>query len=162
MFSALPPKTAKKRRTWRPKLAVGGSAGSGGGNGVGAHLCHLCGKRGGWQHHVHDMENLIENPAPPSEVPNSPQVSPAPAPPPETLAPPPAAHLVIHGIKSEREIQLEQRLEETERVKKDREMRISELEDQCQQLKRIPGGSPAPKRTRLGPIRILQFEGEED
>ena len=108
------------------------------------------------------MENLIENPAPAPQVPNSPQVSPAPAPPPETLAPPPAAHLVIHGIKSEREIELEQRLNETERLKKSREMRIAELEDQCFQLKRIPAGSPAPKRMRLGPIRILQFEGEQD
>ena len=65
------------------------------------------------------------------------EIPPAPA-----FPPPPAAHLVMHGIKSER-------------VKKERELRIAELEDQNFQLKK-PASSPAPKRViKIGPIPIF-------
>jgi hypothetical protein len=79
-------------------------------------------------------------PSDPTPAPGATTSNPTPPP-----APPPAAETVLTGIKSEREIQLETDLqkerEEKQRIeseKKDREIRISELEDENHQLKSIP------------------------
>ena len=83
---------------------------------------------------------------------NSPANPPAPAPPP---AAPPAAKVVVTGQRTEREIALESDLEtekrthaQTAKEKKDRELKIAELEDQLHKLREPP--RPAPeKKTAL-------------
>jgi len=95
-----------------------------------------------------------ENPAAPAQI-SEPFVPTAPA------APPPAAHLVVHGTKTEREIELERQLEETQREKRAREIRVSELERDVEELKKIPAPRP-PRVRRLGPIPIMDFDYPED
>ena len=80
------------------------------------------------------------DPAHPSPPPGPPVSSPAPQP-----APPPAATTVLEGTKTERELQLEEDLQkerdDKQRLadeKKDRELRIMQLEDENHQLKSIP------------------------
>lgn len=74
--------------------------------------------------------------APPGEPggPPTPPTGPTPEP-----APPPAAKIVLEGTKTERELTLERQL-------KDRETRISELEDENRGLKT----PPAPPQARPG------------
>ena len=96
-----------------------------------------------------------ENPAPPVEVatPAVPPVDPTPNHQPAT---PPAAHLVINGEKSEREIELERRLEEKERVIKNREREVATHQLEVQRLKELTG-APAPK-----PAKRRGFYGWEN
>lgn len=77
----------------------------------------------------------------------------APAPTPEPAAPP-AAEVVLKGKKTEREIQLQAELDsersshtKTAKEKKDREVRIAELEDELHKLK--SAAQPAPKKSFL-------------
>ena len=67
------------------------------------------------------------DPVPPAEA-----TQPSSPPPP---AQPPAATIVQNATKSEREIQLETELERVNKEKRDREIRLSELEDENHQLK---------------------------
>jgi hypothetical protein len=68
--------------------------------------------------------------------------SPAATPPasaaPPSAEPPPAAVVVATGKKTEREVELEKRLEQVEKDKKDRETQICELQDQNFALKAPP------------------------
>lgn len=100
--------------------------------------------------------------------PGNPQNPPLPAPAPgaPVQAPPPAAFLVSHGeVKSERELELERQLAETE-ANKDREARemqtrIAELERDKQNLL-----SPTPvpikqKKGRLFPT-VIKFDSDDE
>lgn len=69
----------------------------------------------------------------PAEAPSSPS-EPSPCP-----APPPAAKIVLEGTKTERELVLEREL-------KERETRLSELEDENRMLKTPPSPKPAPQK----------------
>lgn len=88
-----------------------------------------------------------EGGGPASSVPSSQPQPPPPAPPPP--APPPAATVVGNATRSEREIQLETDLETERKAKKDREVRISELEDENHRLRSVPPttapAAPAPE-----------------
>ncbi len=60
-------------------------------------------------------------------------------------APPPAATTVLQGTKSERELQLEEENQRLAKEKKDREIKIAELEDENHRLKSPPSDpQPAP------------------
>lgn len=91
----------------------------------------------------------------PTPVVNAPQ--PAADPPasaaPQPAQPPPAATAVVTGKKTEREVQLEKELEEERKRIKDRETKISELEDQNFKLKTGPRPQKE-KRVRLTPFRF--------
>lgn len=89
-----------------------------------------------------------------------PPQSPAPPAPPVHQAPtPPPAASIVHSGKSEREVNLEQELEDTRRQltttaeeKKAREVRINELEDELRALKGPapkPAAAKSSKRVRL-------------
>lgn len=89
---------------------------------------------------------------------DDPPTNPAPANPPtpsNAPAAPPAARVVTTGTKTEREITLETDLEaerrthaQTAKEKKERELRIAELEDELHKLREPP--RPAPeKKTAL-------------
>ena len=73
------------------------------------------------------------DPAHPSPPPGPPVSNPAPQP-----APPPAATTVLEGTKTERELQLEEDNAKLAEEKRDRELRIMQLEDENHQLKSIP------------------------
>ena len=86
------------------------------------------------------VTTMNANPTLAPQVPESLVKTEHPTPPADAAAaPPPAAALVAHGTKSEREVELERRLEHTEREKIDRERRVSELERDVEELKQIPG-----------------------
>lgn len=100
---------------------------------------------------------MNENVATAPEVPPAPPVQnqnpwvPVPA---AVPAPPPATALVVNGVKSEREIELERQLEDTnvrltanERRALEAERRAAELERDNQELKKIPA-APKPKAKR--------------
>jgi hypothetical protein len=106
---------------------------------------------------------MDENSTPPAEVP---------APPVQTenptsevqAAPPPAAALVVHGEKSEREIELEQQLADTsgnltkaERRALEAERRAAELERDNQELKKIPA-APKSKKERAWYMPVIGNE----
>ena len=82
----------------------------------------------------------------PEEPGNSPEVTtPQQTQPARTQAPPPAAGIVIDGTDTEEASRLRdelnaahKKIEKAERMLKERETRISELEDQNHQLKQIP------------------------
>lgn len=74
-------------------------------------------------------------PAKASQPPQAPPEGPGPA------SPPPAAKIVLEGHKTERELALERQL-------KERETRLSELEDQNHQLKNPPQIPPRPVREK--------------
>ena len=119
-------------------------------------MYHLGARTISRQHDGNDMEPTNANPPIETETP--------PAPPP---APPPSAALVIHGTKSEREIELERRLEDSERrlnetaaEKRARELRVAELERDVQELKQIPTRAPNPRRPKIGPIPIFWRDDE--
>jgi hypothetical protein len=91
---------------------------------------------------------------PPAEVVTQASPPPAPPAPPEIAAPapPPAARIVVEGERSEREIDLESELQAerdrhatTAAEKKQREIRISELEDERRTLL----APPAPKKSTM-------------
>ena len=98
---------------------------------------------------------------PPVQVPPENKIPPVAAP--ETVpAPPPAAALVVNGVvKSERELELEKKLLETER-------RAAELERDLQNVTEPPSPAPAPekkpakvKRSRLFPT-VLNMGGDDE
>jgi len=77
----------------------------------------------------------LETPAPEAKPPSDgPQGQPSPQGP---AAPPPAAQIVVQGTKTEREMVLERELRE-------RETRLSEVEDENRRLKDVP--KPKPPR----------------
>jgi hypothetical protein len=87
----------------------------------------------------------------PEEIPHV-ENPPTPAPQP---AAPPATNLVIHGDKSEREIELEgllsdrdEKLSAAERGKLEAERKAAEFERENQELKKIPAPAPQPKVKR--------------
>ena len=98
-----------------------------------------------------------------TEIPNSnPQAPTAPAAPPAgpgtpIPAPPPSAALVNNGIvKSEREIELERRLDQIDRDKRAAEIRASELERDNQELRKVIAPPPAPPPPKLRkPARLF-------
>lgn len=99
------------------------------------------------------MRTIFFSPDPPADQ------GPAPAPAPEP-ANPPAADLVLKGKKTEREVALESDLEternshaKTSKEKKERELRIAELEDELHRLK-----TPPAKARRLLPDISEFFE----
>jgi hypothetical protein len=71
------------------------------------------------------------DPANPNPSPGTPVDPPQPA-------PPPAAKTVLEGTKTERELQLEEENQKLADEKKQREVRISELEDENHRLKSVP------------------------
>jgi hypothetical protein len=104
------------------------------------------------------MRKFLLSPDPPDAGPGAP-ANPPPQPPP---AAPPAAKIVLTGEKSERETSLETELEaernshaRTAKDKKDREVRIAELEDQLHKLKT----PPQPKAKSL--LDISEFFEED-
>ena len=115
------------------------------------HPCHLSEFRGnvnlkaGGDHHPGKLM-IDENPPAPLEVSNPPIPPENPAPP--VQASPPATALVLNGTKSEREIELERKLDaETERAKK-AEVIAAEWQRENEDLKTIPRPAPAPKPKR--------------
>lgn len=76
---------------------------------------------------------------PQPEVPAEPVAPAAPAPAPTRPSMPPAAQVVIEGKKTERELALERDL-------KERELRVSQLEDENRRLKTIP--APATEKAK--------------
>jgi hypothetical protein len=76
-----------------------------------------------------------------------------PPPPPDKPVVPPAAAAVISGTKTEAEIKLETDLKDerdrhanTEAEKKNREIRISELEDELRRLRDVQSGPARPSK----------------
>lgn len=91
---------------------------------------------------------MNENAAPPAEVPPAPAVQTENQTPPASVpAPPPAAALVLSGVKSEREIQLERDLESEKEARRKAEFLASEKEREVQNLRAIPA-PPKVKRAR--------------
>jgi len=64
-------------------------------------------------------------------------------------APPPAATVVLNGGKSERESELEAQLESEKAERKQRELRVNELENENRQLKQVTAPPLARKRSRF-------------
>ncbi len=98
----------------------------------------------------------------PPTAPETPEV-PTATPDPEVQAPPPATKLVVHGVKSEREIELEARVEAAEKKQRDEEFIAAEKEREAQELKRIPApprAKPVKKHNWLAPI--IGADDEED
>lgn len=114
------------------------------------------------------MKRLLRSPGEtdggsPTPAPEIPPPAAAPACPSQ---PPQAAATVIAGKRTEREIELERDLDDergrhatTAKEKKDRELRIAELEDELRRLKEIPA-TPAAKKT--GGLRLSILEDEEE
>src|SRR5690242_9342045 len=80
-------------------------------------------------------------------------IAPAPAAPAAPASPPPAAAAVISGTKTEAELNLEKDLKDerdrhatTAAEKKQREIRISELEDELRRLREIQSARPVPSK----------------
>lgn len=100
-------------------------------------------------------------------VPSAPsQASPS-QPAPTDKTPPPAAQTVTSGTKTEREVTLEKDLAKahgdlatTAQEKKDKEMRIMELEDQLFRLKKSL--EPEPKKKAGSSWRLTLLEDEEE
>ena len=98
--------------------------------------------------------------------PNSPP-GPAPAPEPSNPPPPaaapepalPAAAAVVKEGKTPAELELEGKLADAQKTIKDREMSISELQDQNHQLKRV---IVAPARPKKKPSRFTLLHEPED
>ncbi len=92
------------------------------------------------------MPDEIPTPAPETpEVPAAPVGQPQGSP---VQTPPPAARLVVEGVKSEREIELERALE-TERDRAKRaEVIAAEAERKAQELLQIPKPPAPPKEKR--------------
>lgn len=78
---------------------------------------------------------------PPNPQPKPPQPPQAPPEPPGPASPPPAAKIVLEGEKTEKELALERKL-------KERETRLSELEDENHQLKTPAQNPPSPAREK--------------
>ena len=99
----------------------------------------------------------------PMEMNNEPgqQPDPNPAPGAPTLAPAPeaprTATIVVQG-KSQREIELETTLEEERRLRREREQRINDLEDQNLQRREVP---PAPAKPSKKAGWTLFHESED-
>lgn len=73
-----------------------------------------------------------------------------------TPAPPPASTIVVNAERTEREVQLQAELdsergahETTAKQKKERELRIAELEDELHKLRSTPQAEAKPKRSFL-------------
>ena len=106
-------------------------------------------------------ENVATAPEVPPATPVQSQNPPAPVPA-AVPAPPPATALVVNGVKSEREIELERQLEDTnvrltanERRALEAERRAAELERDNQELKKIPA---APKaKAKRNPFDMRGF-----
>ncbi len=98
-----------------------------------------------------------EIPPTPAETPVPPVVNETPAP---IQTPPPAASLVVNGVKSETEIQLEGRLSVAERRAIEAERKAAELERDNQLLKEIP----KPRRVKRWqlPSTLIGSEDDED
>jgi hypothetical protein len=96
--------------------------------------------------------NAGDGGTPPSENAPSPAAAPAAAPP--AAEPPPAATAVVTGKKSEREVQLEKDLEAERKRVKDREVQVSELQDENFRLK--GKGTPKQKRTSVTLFRYRE------
>ena len=80
---------------------------------------------------------------------NPPVNPPTPAPPATPAvapAPPPAATVVTHGTKTERETNLEAELEAERKIRKDREIRLSMVDDENRRLKTVIPPQPARKK----------------
>jgi len=105
------------------------------------------------------MEKILRNPDDPDTggIPNPP----APSPNPPIPAEPIAARIVIDG-KTHLELKLEKvekDLEEERETRKEREVRVSVLEDELSRLKRAePPPGPRPKKKRAA---MTFFEEEE-
>jgi hypothetical protein len=117
-----------------------------------------------------NMIEPIENSPTAPEIPPAPPVqtqNPPPAPPVPAGNPPPAAHLVVTGdVKSERELELERKLDAAERARREAEIIAAEKEDEAARLREIQSRPPEitkpnrPKRQRLGGI-ICTVEDDE-
>jgi hypothetical protein len=90
-------------------------------------------------------------PPPPKDLPAS--TPPASAVPPTA---PPAAKIVVDAPPSERETSLSTELEAERKARKDREIRVNELEDENRRLKQVTAPS-APRPKRFGPL-LRTFE----
>lgn len=84
--------------------------------------------------------------------PGLPPASPPPA------SPPPAAAVVATGKRTEREVELEAELEKERSTRKQREIRLSELEDETFRLKQA-GLKPAPAPAPVLPASSWTFFG---
>lgn len=99
---------------------------------------------------ANDVTETAQNPPP-----NPPANNLPPAPGPGGPTAPPAASTVINGTRTEREISLEAELNteklthaQTAKEKKDRELRIAELQDELHRLKSAPR-PPLEKKSAL-------------
>jgi hypothetical protein len=102
----------------------------------------------------------MPEPAKPAPVdPPAPIDPPSPEPAPEPAAPP-AAKAVVNG-KTEREIELEKKLEDAESGRKKAEIVAAEKEDQLSQLKKLQTDPPKNKDKKER-VRLTFFDGEED
>jgi hypothetical protein len=70
-------------------------------------------------------------------------------------APPPAATTVLQGTKSERELQLEEENKKLAEEKKQRELKINELEDENHRLKQIPATPASAEPEDDGTWRVF-------
>lgn len=96
---------------------------------------------------------------PNENAPPAPETPAVPTTPPVVEIPeaPPATKLVVHGVKSEREIELEGKLAAAEQRQRDAEFLAAEKEREAQELKKIPTTpraekKPAKKHNWLAPI----------
>jgi hypothetical protein len=87
------------------------------------------------------------------EAPAAPENNPPP-PTPAPGEPPPAARIVVTGVRSETEVQLQSELDaerarhaKTADEKKQREVRVAELEDEMHRLKQSTQAPPAKKQS---------------
>jgi translation initiation factor IF-2 len=107
------------------------------------------------------MRNRLLSPDPADPAPaNDPTPAPAPAPTPTPAAtPPPAASTVVNG-KTERELQLEHQLAESQKVIKERETRISEVEDENRRVKEATTAPREKKKKGFSFLRPLDTDDE--
>lgn len=75
-----------------------------------------------------------------------PPPAPSPAPPPPEGAPPPAAKIVVNAERKEGDTDLAAELAAERKKLKDRETRLSELEDENRRLKTPPPSAPPAKK----------------
>jgi hypothetical protein len=91
---------------------------------------------------------------PPPATPPPPSPAPDVTPPPPASAPPPATKIVVEGTKTEREIELERRLNETEARAKKAETDAGYHADEARKARELLTAVPAPrakqKRTAVG------------
>jgi hypothetical protein len=101
-------------------------------------------------------------PAAPAVAPAAPENPPStpPATPPPPSDPPPATRIVVEGQKTEREIELERRLEDESNARRKAETDASYHADEARRLKELQSQVPQPRKQKR--IGVGFWEIEED